>query len=88
MWQIEQLCERLGAALDLRPGHPVEPPEVRQRLGDGELGVQRQLLHEYMYRQTDRQTDAKSWKGIHARPLFTVDVMRHPRSLSFSLSFK
>ena len=42
--QVEHLRQGLRAPLDLRPGHPVQPPEVGQRLRDGELGEQRQLL--------------------------------------------
>ena len=42
--EVEDLRERLGAPLDLRGGHAVQPPEVGQRLADGELGVQRHIL--------------------------------------------
>ena len=42
--EVEDLRERLGAPLDLRGGHAVQPPEVGQRLAHGELGVQRHFL--------------------------------------------
>ena len=42
--EVEDLRECLGAPRDLRPRHPVQPTEVGQRLQDGELGVERQIL--------------------------------------------
>ena len=42
--QVEHLREGLPGALHLGGRHAVQPPEVGQRLRDGELGVQRQIL--------------------------------------------
>ncbi len=42
--EVEQPEEELDLVGHLRGGHPVDAPEVAERLGDRELGVQGKLL--------------------------------------------
>ena len=56
--KVEEFDEELGAGADPLAGHVKDAAEVRERLGDGELSVKRQLLRHV--------ADAAAW---NPRPL-------------------